>query len=349
MSKLFYLLIGLSILSIALTIGYVTSHQKASEIRSPFRDPPSSPTPVRVAGAGVVEAASRNISIGTFASGIVSEIPVEVNQIIKKGDVLLKLDTRDVEATVGLQETALEVAKQQYEELKQLPRPEDVPIAEAKVRSAEALLDQQVKRLQRANKLKNENAISTEEREAIVEAELAAEAQLASAKAELVKLNAGTWAPQLATAAAEVKQAEAALAQAKTNVDLRTVTAPTDGTVLQINVQVGEYESGLSTETLMIFGDTSTLNVRTDIDEVDIPRFEQAKTATAYRRGDSQTPIELKLLRVEPFVIPKQTLTGELQERTDTRVLQAIFEVQPSETTPKLYVGQQVDVFAATE
>ncbi len=172
--------------------------------------------------------------------------------------------------------------------------------------------------------------------------------QLASAKAALVKLNAGAWEPQLATAAAQIKQAEAALAQAKTNVELRTVTAPSDGVVLQVNVQVGQYVTSVSAETLIVFGDTRTLHVRTDIDEVDIPRFESAKAATAYRRGDAKTPYQLKLLRVEPLVIPKQTLTGELQERTDTRVLQAIFEVIPAENAPKLYVGQQLDVFADT-
>ena len=89
--------------------------------------------------------------------------------------------------------------------------------------------------------------------------------------------------------------------------------------------------------------------MRVDIDEVDIPRFEQAKKATAFRRGDSQTPISLTLLRIEPLVIPKQTLTGETQERTDTRVLQAIFRVGANANHPKLYVGQQLDVFAATD
>ncbi len=160
MSKLFYLLIALAVLSIALTIGYVSSHQKTSEEREPFRDPPTSPIVTRVAGAGIVEAASRNIFIGTFVPGIIAELPVVPGQSVKKGDVLLKLDARDVQATVELQAAAVEVARKQFDELKRLPRAEDVLIAEANVRSAQAILTQQTTRLDRANKLINENAIS---------------------------------------------------------------------------------------------------------------------------------------------------------------------------------------------
>ena len=349
MSKLFYALIALAVLSIALTIGYVTSHQQANAIREPFRQPPSSPITKRVAGAGLVESASREIQIGVFVSGILTDVPVIAGQQVKKGDVLLKIDDRDAVASVAVQEAAINVARQQLAELKLLPRPEDVPIAEAKVRSANALVTQQTKRLKRGSELIDQNAISAEELDAIVESEQVAREQLESAKAELAKLQAGAWAPQIATAEAQVFQATAALEQARTHVALRTVTAPIDGEVLQVNVEVGQYVSGVSTQPLIVLGDTSTLHVRVDIDEVDIPRFEKAMTATAYRRGDSRTAIPLTLVRIEPLVIPKQTLTGELQERTDTRVLQAIFRVGRSDNQLTLYVGQQLDVFAAIQ
>jgi hypothetical protein len=42
-------------------------------------------------------------------------------------------------------------------------------------------------------------------------------------------------------------------------------------------------------------------------------------------------------------VLPKKSLTGNSTERTDTRVLQAIFRIQSSRMP--LFVGQQIDVF----
>ena len=51
----------------------------------------------------------------------------------------------------------------------------------------------------------------------------------------------------------------------------------------------------------------------------------------------------MRFIRIEPFVIPKRSLTGESAERVDTRVLQIIFQLDRPKTA--LYVGQQVDVF----
>ena len=47
---------------------------------------------------------------------------------------------------------------------------------------------------------------------------------------------------------------------------------------------------------------------------------------------------------MEPYVIPKVSLTGASTERIDTRVLQVIYSLtRPA--SPPLYVGQQVNVF----
>jgi HlyD family secretion protein len=52
---------------------------------------------------------------------------------------------------------------------------------------------------------------------------------------------------------------------------------------------------------------------------------------------------QLRFVRVEPYVVPKKSLTGENTERVDTRVLQVIYAVENPD--PPLYVGQQLDVF----
>ena len=51
----------------------------------------------------------------------------------------------------------------------------------------------------------------------------------------------------------------------------------------------------------------------------------------------------MKFVRVEPFVIPKHSLTGESTERVDTRVLQVIYAIDTGGR--KLFAGQQLDVF----
>jgi hypothetical protein len=65
--------------------------------------------------------------------------------------------------------------------------------------------------------------------------------------------------------------------------------------------------------------------------------------AVAFLKGDTRNPIPLRFVRIEPYVVPKKSLTGDSSERVDTRVLQIIFELERPATP--LYVGQQMDVF----
>lgn len=83
---------------------------------------------------------------------------------------------------------------------------------------------------------------------------------------------------------------------------------------------------------------------------VKLPRFggchlshDKAASARAHPRGDSGRSYRLRFVRVEPYVVPKQSLTGDNRERVDTRVLQVVYAVE--EESPDLFVGQQVDVF----
>jgi len=60
-------------------------------------------------------------------------------------------------------------------------------------------------------------------------------------------------------------------------------------------------------------------------------------------RGAPDKKYPLTFVRVEPYVIPKKSLTGDNTERVDTRVLQVIYSLK-IEGKP-IYVGQQLDVF----
>ena len=65
--------------------------------------------------------------------------------------------------------------------------------------------------------------------------------------------------------------------------------------------------------------------------------------AEAYVRGNSDLHTTLEFVRVDPYVVPKKSLTGESTERVDTRVLQVLFRFDPRKLP--VYVGQQMDVF----
>ena len=118
------------------------------------------------------------------------------------------------------------------------------------------------------------------------------------------------------------------------------IRAPLAGTVLRLDVRVGEYAQP-GPRALLVLGNVETLHVRVDVDEQDAHRVRAGAPAVASPRGDPGQTFRLAFVGIEPLVVPKRNLTGDNLERVDTRVLQVLYKV----TDPSaLHVGQQVDV-----
>src|SRR5262249_28994519 len=160
---------------------------------------------------------------------------------------------------------------------------------------------------------------------------------------DLALMKAGAWEPDKEVAKVAVEMAQAQLDQVETDLQRLTVTALVDGEVLQVNVRPGEYVNAQAGSALIVLGNVGTLHVRVDVDDHEVPRCEPGGPAKAFLRGDPRQEFRLSFVRVEPYVIPKKSLTGDNTERVDTRVLQVIYEVEPSQR--RLFVGQQLDVY----
>jgi multidrug resistance efflux pump len=166
---------------------------------------------------------------------------------------------------------------------------------------------------------------------------------MAQATAEDALLKAGAWKFDKDIASAQVALAEAQILQTRTDLDRVLVRAPRDGVVLQVNVREGEYVGTPPGQALMLLGAINDkLHVRVDVDEHDIPRFVKGTRATASPHGHAELSYPLRFERVETYVVPKKSLTGDNTERVDTRVLQVIYSMV---SDGRVYVGQQMDVF----
>ena len=157
--------------------------------------------------------------------------------------------------------------------------------------------------------------------------------------------------------AAKAAQSKLALAKAQADqlgvmIDRMVLRSPIDATVLQVNVRVGEFVAA-GMKAPVILGDISHLQIRCDVDEQLAPRMREGLPAKGYLKGESSRvgaegrAIPLRFVRIEPFVIPKVSLTGASVERVDTRVLQVIYQFdRPLDRT--IFVGQQMDVYIDT-
>jgi HlyD family secretion protein len=153
-------------------------------------------------------------------------------------------------ATIDLQQ-----AQASYNALAGHPTGAELAAAAAQVAQAEAQLTQLEAGL--------------EPRKRVAQAAVAAaQAQLAISQAQLDILLAGAPAAEIAAARARVEQAQVAVDSALLTRDRAVLTAPMDGVVAYVGVQVGEY-AGPQTPVVTLLGE-SQFSIEADVDEADI-------------------------------------------------------------------------------
>jgi multidrug resistance efflux pump len=317
----------------------------AGKTRKPVA-PPKSPFVHSVAGAGMVEprtesSGTATTAVGSELGGVVAHVRVHVGSDVKKGDPLFSLDDRALQADLNVKQANLLSAQKALKRLEQMPRPEDLPPAEAKVAAARESFRAAEDAYRRAVRA-GQGATAAEVYQ-LREAREVAQANLAGVQKQLDELKAGAWDADKEVARAAEAQAQAAVDQVQTDLKRQVVLAPITGRVLQVNIREGESVSPQPGQALMMMGDVSVLHVRVQFDESDIAHFKQGAPALALTRGLPQKEVPLKFVRIEPYVVPKKSLTGDNTERVDTRVMQVIYAIDTP--NPPVQLGQQLDVF----
>jgi multidrug resistance efflux pump len=343
-----YLIPLLAIAGMVFAVMTVIRTSRPQAATPPVIQPPSAPFEAFVAGSGIVESATQNIAVGSPVSGVVTQVPVSVGQDIRTGDVLFRIDDRELQAELAVRRTALEVAREQVKRLRDQPRPEEVPTFEARVREAESALEDERAQLAIWENVDDRRAVSETDLTRKRYAVKTAEARVAEARAQLGLLRAGAWAPDISVAEAQARAAEAQVSAAQTEIERRVIRAPIDGRVLQVNLRTGEFAmAGTPATPMMLIGSVTPLHVRIDVDEHEAWRVKPGARARVFVRGNRDLAADASFVRFEPFVVPKRSLTGESTERVDTRVLQLIYSFDPADLA--VFVGQQVDAYIESE
>jgi len=272
---------------------------------APLAEPASAPFKNSIGARGIIESFEENVRIAPAVTGLVTEVKVKVGDRVKVGQTLFEQDARSALAAVKVEEA-------------------QIGTIQAQIAEAEVTLADKSDSLARMETLSARQVASIDERQRVRFATQVATTQLATARVKLIA-------------------AQVLLARSKVQLDLLTVQAPRSGTVLQVNIRAGETSSVTASEPAILLGQNDDLQIRADIDEDNASRVRPGCRAIAYLKGRRDDAMPLSFVRIEPYILPKKSLTGESSERVDTRVLQVIFRF--ARTATPVYVGQQVDVF----
>ncbi len=184
------------------------------------------------------------VQVGSQISGRIRELLADFNTPVKKGQVIARIDPSLFRAAVERAEANLVAARGNLEK------------AQADARDAQ-------RKLERSRALDAERVVSK------------ADLDTAQAAADAAK-------GQVAAAQGAVAQARAALNEAEVNLGYTTIVSPTDGVVIERNVDVGQtVAASLQAPTLFLIAqDLAKMQVDTSVPEADVGRLSQGMTAT---------------------------------------------------------------------
>ncbi len=218
------------------------------------------------------------VQVGSQVTGRIQSLHADFNSIVKKGQVIARIDPATFEASLVRSQADLEDARA------------GLSTARAELVNRKANLDasrtsrtdaERVHR--RITELSAEGVTSERDLEASEAAFNEAAARVRQAEAQVSSGEAA-----IEQAQARVKQAQAQVRLAQVNLDYTVITSPVDGVVVSRNVDVGQtVAASLQAPTLFVIAnDLTRMQVVANVDEADIghlgPEAEVAFTVDSF-------------------------------------------------------------------
>ena len=225
--------------------------------------------------------ACRRARLSPSLGGQIASLPVTEGEAVKKGQVLFEIWNSDLRAQVKLAEAELIASKARRQEA----------CIQAELAQTEA---------NRLRKLQQQGLTSDEVADKAISQSLSTQAACEAA-------------------GATVSVSLAKLSVASASLDKTRLTAPFDGTIAEVNGELGEYVTpspvGIPTPPAIDIIDTSCLYVSAPIDEVDAPEIRAGMTARISLDAFGREFFDGRVRRVAPYVldVEKQARTVDIE------------------------------------
>jgi HlyD family secretion protein len=291
---------------------------------------------------GRVEPPSGIIKVAAPTMGIVNKVLVKVNDTVFAGEPLILLNDDEIQARYAAAEVQAGMRRRLRDEQGVTGRALDRRRAEDAVAEGEtAVFDAQGAVDKAAMQWRASGApvaTLTEARAALARAQ----DELAKRQAQLRSIDAPLPTPNEATTAT----ARGDLAFARVNLEKLKIRAPIDGTVLQININPGEFAAPSTVQPLLSIANLSTLNVRAELDERDIAEIKVGQVATVRAAAFPGRDFVGTVTSIAPLVEPSRLSARGSNNRTDVDAVEVVVKLtQPGPLT----AGMKVDVYFGQE
>lgn len=281
-------------------------------------------------------------------SGYISEISVDIGDIVKTGDVLARVDVPELEkqgetlaaqidlltaeeqaaeAGVNLSAASVRSAQAKFEQAKSQQASVEASLAavEAEFNRTEDMVNRGSLQNRMLDEVRKKRDSEVAAKAAVLSAVTASEAGVGVAEAEKAAAEA-----RLKMAQAKTEVARRQLGELQVSLDFASVIAPFDGIVSQRHVALGDLieGSGDRAKPLFVLSKVDKVRVHVPIPEVDAPFVEPGDAVTlTFPSFASEPPIEATVTR----------RTGSLDPSTRTMIIEAELDNASGKLLPGMF------------
>ena len=242
------------------------------------------------------------VEVKSKASGIVTNLATDINDIVHKGQLLAQLDQQEILDQVAAQKATLAASESNA-------RAAEAAIALDKVNAEAPDLPMYKHTYERARQMQADGVVSAQSLDDAQQKYLAAANTRDKAVSQISVDTA-----KLHQAQAQVEQAQASLKQLEEQLSYTNITSPMDGVVLSRDVEKGDAVSSIlvlgSTATLVeTIGDVHQVYVQGKVDESDIGKVFLGQPARIKVESFRDKTFLGKVTRIAPLGVEKDNVT----------------------------------------
>lgn len=284
----------------AASAAYLADNSSSTTEAPPLIDVRRGTIKTTVDASGTVYA-DREVEIKAKASGEIVELPFDVGDRVRKGDLLVRLDPIDEQRSLRKAEIATSSTLARLAQARI-----DVSTAErnlasnrsraaASLAAAEATAVDRRRKAERALDLYVRKLASEQERDEAVSAAATADSEVEGARIRLTELDTEELTIERLKRAVELAEADRESARisqldARERLAETQIYAPIDGVVSELNVQVGQIISSAISNvgggtSAMVLSDLGRMFVYASVDETDVGKLALGQTVTVRADG----------------------------------------------------------------
>jgi HlyD family secretion protein len=290
---------------------------------------------------GLVEPVSGEIKIMAPVVGRISRVAVAVDDRVVAGEPVLHLDDEEARARVATARAQIAIRERVRNDQSagkgenRRNAEDDVAGAEETLINARAAFD--VAALAKRDGSGSDAAVATAHA-----AWMRAQDNIDRQRARLRKLESESGTPLPTQKEGDLQVARSELELAVAQLEKLTIRSPIAGTVLQVNVKVGEVAAPTASQPLILLGDVSRLRVRAELDEHDVGKVAAGGSVVVRANAFRGREFAGKVSAIAPIVRPGRISSPASGHLTDFSVNEILIEL---DDPGPLLVGMKVDVY----